>query len=564
MSKQGIDEVSLVKVQSKFNYDEKKAKDLLEWHEDSSPITKDKDGLPKVFYHGTRAKPFEVFKAESGYGIWTTSNYNEALEYTNNKDTSKIITAYIKAKNPFMADNLNENSHKELKRIFGVDLTDEILHDFSQRQQEFQKALKETKRRGYILGDIENDYVNIIQKDGTFLEFTDYLGRKTRLLDKDILKRLGLPKIAKFVDEDSKVYIKNSSFVTSDIDLLMDLMNKYDYGVNKSYLQEKLKKAGYDSIKMNDNILIVFDSNQIKHIDNKGSYIDSSGNITSTKPKNAEAKHKYFNEASPNIYYSNSHIGTGLASGTLAGVETDEEGNIIGFDPSKFALGFLGGATGSVAVSKGFKLLKEKPELKEALKRELADTLSKGWENATDKYPLLKTLEPVKHIMQGEKGRIAQANHILNKLEQKEAKGLANVTYNGKNASLVYKDLENIDEAILYAKGNRYKGAKHIRIEHLTDSSKEGYVRDKELLNLGKDIREFLKYNEPFIDKNGARLYEWENKEGVRFRVVVNDIADMDSNPTTATEEIITFYSDRNLKERMKFKNFTLDYDKSF
>ena len=46
---------------------------------------------------------------------------------------------------------------------------------------------------------------------------------------------------------------------------------------------------------------------------------------------------------------ANSHIGTGLASGTLSGLETDEEGNVIGFDPQKFALGFLGGAGGSVA-----------------------------------------------------------------------------------------------------------------------------------------------------------------------------------------------------------------------
>ena len=125
----------------------------------------------------------------------------------------------------------------------------------------------------------------------------------------------------------------------------------------------------------------------------------------------------------------------------------------VSFDPQKFALGFLGGSAGSLAVSKGFKLLKEKPELKEALKKELADTLSKGWESASAKYPLLKSLEPVNRIMQSEKGKIAQAGHLLNKLEQKEAKGLANVTYNGKNASLVYKDLENIDEAILYAKG---------------------------------------------------------------------------------------------------------------
>ena len=143
--------------------------------------------------------------------------------------------------------------------------------------------------------------------------------------------------------------------------------------------------------------------------------------------------------------------------------------------------------------------------------------------------------------------------------QQKEAKGLYNVTYNGKNATRVLKDLEAVNEAILFEKGNRYKGAKHIRIKHLSDASKEGYVKPIEVANLGKDLRNFLKDYEPFeeVQKGGqkANIYEWENKEGVRFRLVVNDIADMDSNPTTATQEIITFYSDRNLKERMQFKN---------
>ena len=165
--------------------------------------------------------------------------------------------------------------------------------------------------------------------------------------------------------------------------------------------------------------IAIFDSNQIKHIDNKGSYTDSSGNITSTKPKDTQAEHRYFNEASPNIYQSNAHIGAGLVSGTLAGVERDENGNIVGFDPSKFALGFLGGAVGSKAVSQGFKVIKDNPQLKEALKRELADTLAKGWEATTKQYPILKALEPMK-IMQSQKGRIAQAGHLINKIEKQE------------------------------------------------------------------------------------------------------------------------------------------------
>mgnify|MGYP003375660639 FL=1 len=119
-------------------------------------------------------------------------------------------------------------------------------------------------------------------------------------------------------------------------------------------LQQFYKKAGYDGILFNDREIVAFDSNQIKHIDNKGSYTDTKGNITKTKPNNKEAKHTYFNENSPNIMYANpKHLGSGLISGSVSGIETDENGNIVGFNPAKFAAGFLGGVAGSKAVAKG-------------------------------------------------------------------------------------------------------------------------------------------------------------------------------------------------------------------
>ena len=135
-------------------------------------------------------------------------------------------------------------------------------------------------------------------------------------------------------------------------------------------------------------------------------------------------------------------------------------------------------------------------------------------------------------------------------------KGLYNVAYNGKNAVLIKKDLEAVDEAILFEKGTKRKGGKHIRLAHSQEPSQDGYVTKQEVVNLGANIREYLKDYEPFIDTNGARLYEWE-KEGVRFRVVVNDLQASGGNSRlpSASEEIITFYSDRNLKEKMRFKN---------
>ena len=248
-----IDSKLLSKVQSKFKYDEKKASDLLEWHKDSSPITKDKDGLPKVFYHGSKAGNIKEFKSEfdeSGLGFW----FVDDIEYAKRVDDN-LYEVFLNVKNPI---------------------------DF----------------RG---GDNPN-YPYKLQEE---------------------MDKLGLS------------------------------LERYTYQTEKT--KEFLQSKGYDALILDGSnkehpFIAIFDSNQIKHINNKGSYTDSSGNITSTKPKDTQAEHRYFNEASPNIYQTNPHIGAGLVSGSVAGIETDENGNIIGFDPSKFALGFLGGAVGSKGV----------------------------------------------------------------------------------------------------------------------------------------------------------------------------------------------------------------------
>ncbi|ECL5232529.1 hypothetical protein FTH70_06985 [Campylobacter upsaliensis] len=259
-------------------------------------------------------------------------------------------------------------------------------------------------------------------------------------------------------------------------------------------------------------------------------------------------------QKSDNIYHSNPHLGAGLVGGVLNGVEQDENGN-LSFDPVKFAMGFLGGSGGSFALKKGFQILEKNPELKEKIINELAHTLAQGFEKAREKYPLLSLLEP-RYIVKNEKGRKIQAKTMLKEL-QREQKGLYNVAFNGKNAVLIKKDLEAVDEAILFEKGTKRKGGKHIRLAHSTEPSQEGYVTKQEVANLGVNIREYLKNYEPFIDKNGARLYEWKDENGVKFRAVVNNTQTSGGNShlPSASEEIITFYSDRNLKEKMNFKN---------
>nr|DAS93765.1 MAG TPA: apolipoprotein [Caudoviricetes sp.] len=239
------------------------------------------------------------------------------------------------------------------------------------------------------------------------------------------------------------------------------------------------------------------------------------------------------------------HIASGLLGGTANG--TDENGNV---SPEEFAKGFIYALFGSKITTEGVKRVS--PELYNKIL-----SISK------------KPSEEVKKIVD---------DAGADKLAKQEKRGIYNVTYNGKFSTPVYKDLTTIDDAIKYAKGDKSKGAKHISIRHLNDESKEGYVTRQELLSLGENIRAYLKENkEPFIDKRGGHIYEWEDKDGVRFRAVIGQAKrESDDRSITSTlkptdeatksgvtpnsslyssNDIITFYSDRNLKEPMKFEN---------
>ena len=142
---------------------------------------------------------------------------------------------------------------------------------------------------------------------------------------------------------------------------------------------------------------------------------------------------------------------------------------------------------------------------------------------------------------------------------KKEKRGIYNVAYNDKSATLVRRDLEKIDDALMFEKGSSKKGgAIHIK-KHLEPEA-QGAITQSELLNIGKNIREYLqKFKEPFIDEHGGRIYEWGNKEGVKFRVVVYEKTDGIS--ASHPETIISFYSNRNLKKPMEFRNPEVKYD---
>ncbi|EDP6840516.1 hypothetical protein ACR3T4_001438 [Campylobacter upsaliensis] len=150
-----------------------------------------------------------------------------------------------------------------------------------------------------------------------------------------------------------------------------------------------------------------------------------------------------------------------------------------------------------------------------------------------------------------------------------EKRGIYNVSFNEKNSTPINAELEAIENAIIdyvvhYIKGwhnerrDKGRGAEHIKL-HLEKGS-EGEISLEELLNLGNSIREYLKiFKEPYLEdlNKDGKVFEWENDEGVRFRIATDKIKGEGLIPplSPSDEIIITFYSDRNLNEKMEFKN---------
>lgn len=124
---------------------------------------------------------------------------------------------------------------------------------------------------------------------------------------------------------------------------------------------------------------------------------------------------------------------------------------------------------------------------------------------------------------------------------QKEKRGIWNVTYNGKNSTTIYKDVDFVNDAIKFEQGKadyidnkgNFKngfGVLHI-IKHM-GKNRDGWVSEKEIVNIGVAIRNTKPYT-----KLHKRVYEYYNNFGDRFRIIIGGKANR--------ERTISFYSNR-------------------
>ena len=258
--------------------------------------------------------------------------------------------------------------------------------------------------------------------------------------------------------------------------------------------------------------------------------------------------------------YVNPHVGAGLAGGTLNA--KDENGN---FDAEKFAKGFIYGLFGSKVTAATLK--KTNPKLYDQIvnigkdkagKEKISSFVNKLKQDELGKL-LQKTItnkdlstKTKIEIIEAAKKRFAketpkslngqsEAQMIVKDKDQKEKRGIYNVVYNDKKSTIIYKDLEAIENAIKFEKGFENKvtkkgfGALHIE-KHLNEKN-AGWVTQQEYLNMGEVVRKG-KLN---TDKYGRRSYEYY-KNGIRFRVAIGYMG-------KGKDRVISFFSDRKPKK---------------
>lgn len=106
-------------------------KRLTEWHKDSAPETKNEDGTPKVFYHGTDKK-FNTFDLDKSYdgAFWFTENKNKIKSgEVGASAKGEIMPVYLKAEKMAGWEEYDKYSIGELinKGYDGVKLDDDLI-----------------------------------------------------------------------------------------------------------------------------------------------------------------------------------------------------------------------------------------------------------------------------------------------------------------------------------------------------------------------------------------------------------------------------------------------------
>ena len=138
--------------------DSRRSKNLSAWHEGSHSATKNDDGSPRVYYHGSNQKLDVIKPGMRDPGAWFTTNLRNANNYARGEN-AHVHEVYLKSKNPMVVP-------------FDYDENDK-LHAFHNGEKlpfsDNVSIVKYAQQKGY--DGVHFPYGNFSEEDDTFVVF---------------------------------------------------------------------------------------------------------------------------------------------------------------------------------------------------------------------------------------------------------------------------------------------------------------------------------------------------------------------------------------------------------
>ena len=223
------------------------------WFGDSKVV--DRKGRPVVMYHGTNAK-FDTFNKEylggTDYGFYGSGFYFHPMKKFAKTYGKNVLSVYLKADKIFDFSGFTFNSDKQLQ----------LLDDLGVLDENDSKTVKK-----YI--DFYNKFESSVKTYKTTYEY------EGKTYDRWHAEYNGMEHDTGYLLNPTEEIVKQQLITKYNLlpEIESNLMKKYSGDMSKA-----LQKQGYDGI-IAGMEYIVFEPNQIKSTENRGTFSPDTGNI---------------------------------------------------------------------------------------------------------------------------------------------------------------------------------------------------------------------------------------------------------------------------------------------
>lgn len=274
-----------LKTYESFNTDNFK-----QWFGNSKMV--DENGQPKVFYHGVgRAGKFDTFNKDLisassgnhghfGVGFYFTDENKTAKGFSEFfGGTGDVMSVYLKMENPFY---VNEENLIELGEKYELNLPSKV--DMGIDINDLLSKLKNIDSVAYELlsciskhDDYKKGWEEFLSKyNGEIPESKLDLNTVADWYEDTIIEKYGSGVSDYTIEELRNIGIEPKIIRGYDENIRMDYLT--DLGQSATACTDAIKKEGYDGIVAGDEF-VIFEPNQVKSVDNKGSFSKNNNSI---------------------------------------------------------------------------------------------------------------------------------------------------------------------------------------------------------------------------------------------------------------------------------------------